>query len=91
MQTFDRIEILETNGFRELFAVNDEKNESYQLINPIVSSESSALTGYWVSVGSIRKRMSFSDEHSMKQFRDDLIKKIHELDIENHKKKYGPP
>jgi len=88
MQIFDRIEIQEINGFRELFAVNDEKNEAYLLRNPMIISESSVLTGHWISVSSIKKRVAFSDEQSMKKFCDDLMKTVHELDAENYRNKY---
>ncbi|MBK8452710.1 MAG: hypothetical protein WAQ53_11055 [Thiofilum sp.] len=91
MKIFDRIDIQEINGFRELFAWDNEKNEAYLLRNPVISSESSIFTGYRVSINSIKKRSAFLDEQSMKQFCDEFMKKAYELNTENHKKKYDLP
>lgn len=59
MQFFDRIEQREINGFYELFAIDEQKNEAYLLRDLIVRTESSAITGNWLYVNSIKKTNLF--------------------------------
>jgi hypothetical protein len=91
MQFFDRIEQREIKGFYELFAIDEQKNEAYLLKDLIVRTESSAITGNWLYVNSIKKRISFENEKLMNDFSENLMRQANELDAENNKKKYGHP
>ncbi|WP_432744964.1 hypothetical protein ABXJ76_05610 [Methylobacter sp. G7] len=91
MQFFDRIEHREINGFHELFAIDEQKNEAYLLRDLIVRAESSAITGNWLYVNSIKKRTSFENEKLMNDFSENLMRQANELDAENNKKKHGHP
>lgn len=87
MQFFDRIEQREINGFYELFAIDEQKNEAYLLRDLIVRTESSAITGNWIYVNSIKKRMSFENEKLMNDFSESLMQQANELNTENSKMK----
>lgn len=84
MKFFDRIEQCEVNGLHELFAVDEQKNERYLLRKIITESESSVLSGNWLVVNSIKKRVPFENEKSMNEFCKNLVKLANELDAKNN-------
>lgn len=86
MQFFDRIEQCKVNGLHELFAVDEQKNEKYLLRKIIVGSESSALSGNWLIVNSIKRRIAFENKNLMDEFCVNLMRLADELDAKNNKK-----